>query len=396
MRNFDSVLTAVARRVVIVALFTTMAGCDVLSGRGTAEVAVPRQEQELGQILAIATGAKHSCQLVFGGKIWCQGENSSGQLGSGTFESSIVMIQVWNVDNAVAVTVGFAHACAVLSDGQAKCWGNNENGQLGDGTQANSPLPVRVKGIDTAIAIASKWAHTCVLLSSGQVSCWGIREGGVLGDGATDGVPGVPTMVEGIMEAASVATGISQSYAVLSDGTVWKWGTYRFGSGMTDLALTPVQIPEINDAKAVAAGRNHACALLRNGKVKCWGSSIFGQTGQEPRAGAEWPFVERHPVLVEGLSRVRSIAAGAFHTCALLQEGAVKCWGVNGGPQVMALGNRGFSGQASFRPVTVDDVKGARSISIALLRSCALVARDFVRCWGVSGVGGTGTDGGLN
>ena len=87
----------------------------------------------------------------------------------------------------------------------------------------------------------------------------------------------------------------------------------------------------LSGVQAVALGQGHTCALLVNGTVKCWGYNFYGELG-------DGTTTERHtPVTVKAaagstspLSGVIAVAVGDSHSCALLVGGTVKCWGANG------------------------------------------------------------------
>jgi hypothetical protein len=83
-------------------------------------------------------------------------------------------------------------------------------------------------------------------------------------------------------------------------------------------------------ATAIALGDLHACALLEDGNVKCWGGNDYGQLGlgdtmrrNGPVLGAALPTVD----LGTGRKAV-AIAAGHYTTCASLDDGSFRCWGL--------------------------------------------------------------------
>ena len=76
---------------------------------------------------------------------------------------------------------------------------------------------------------------------------------------------------------------------------------------------------------AVVAGIEHSCALAADGTVRCWGSNQFGQLGTGQLA--QGPFAA--PQQVAGVDDAVSIASGPFHTCVVLVDGRVQCWGRN-------------------------------------------------------------------
>lgn len=133
--------------------------------------------------------------------------------------------------------------------------------------------------------------------------------------------------------------------------------------------------------KALAVGSNHSCLLLSDGSVKCWGSNSKGQVGHAFSGIKE----------VSSLSDVKAIAAGYQHSCALLNSGTVKCWGLNAKGQ---LGNN--SNTDSAWPVDVVGLSSVIAITAGGAHSCALISDGGVKCWGANADGqlgnGTTTD----
>jgi alpha-tubulin suppressor-like RCC1 family protein len=97
----------------------------------------------------------------------------------------------------------------------------------------------------------------------------------------------------------------------------------------------------IANAKTVSLGAQHSCALLEDGSIACWGSNTFGQLG---RLQADASVTAATPEPVHGIRSATSLAAGAAHTCASLADGSVACWGAN---------NAGQLGTGTLTPVEV-------------------------------------------
>jgi alpha-tubulin suppressor-like RCC1 family protein len=136
-------------------------------------------------------------------------------------------------------------------------------------------------------------------------------------------------------------------------------------------------------ARSVAAGGKHTCALLDTGAVRCWGQGSHGQLGYGAKAnvGDDETPASAGDVALGGSAT--SLAAGSVHTCALLSDGGVRCWGNNGEG---ALGNgAGANVGDDERPDAVAPVTFAepvRQIAASSGSTCALLASGRVQCWG--------------
>ncbi len=122
---------------------------------------------------------------------------------------------------------------------------------------------------------------------------------------------------------------------------------------------------------ALAGAAQSSCALVGDGSVKCWGRNYYGQLGA---AVPDDP--PQTAIQVEALSGVRSLAAGDFHTCALLEAGTVHCWGI-----YSALGREGLEFPGTPEALPVPNLDGVVMISAGGYRSCALRSDASVWCW---------------
>jgi alpha-tubulin suppressor-like RCC1 family protein len=136
----------------------------------------------------------------------------------------------------------------------------------------------------------------------------------------------------------------------------------------------------------IAAADDHTCALLLNQTVKCWGLNSKGQLGDGTTSNSSTP------VKVAGLTGAVQIALGDGYTCALLASGDVQCWGLNAFGE---LGNGGTTDSKS--PVQVSGLtSGVQAISGGDASVCAVLQSAQVDCWGdnTSGELGNGSTGG--
>jgi alpha-tubulin suppressor-like RCC1 family protein len=154
----------------------------------------------------------------------------------------------------------------------------------------------------------------------------------------------------------------------------------------------PVTVAGLSGAIAMAAGGDaffdsHTCAVLADGEVRCWGTAGYGNLGDGTTTSSSMP------VAVTGLSGAVAIAAGWGYTCVLLGDRSARCWGFN------ALGALGDGTRtSSATPVTVADLFGAVAIAasgdhLGSAHTCALLDDGTARCWGDNEFGklGNGT-----
>jgi alpha-tubulin suppressor-like RCC1 family protein len=360
----------------------------------------PAQTGNGGKLVAktIALGYAHSCALLVDGTLWCWGANSEGQLGDGTQTARSIPIQVPDVTAASGLAAGRGHTCVILDGGSVLCWGSNAAGELGNGTSYTAHAErAPVTGISSSVSIVSGPDTICGLLADASVWCWGAGDFGELGNGTSQIDSRVPVQVSDIGnvthisaggELAAGPSGPARACAVLADGSVWCWGSAQTQDVVTpaNSSKVPVQSPGIDNAVMVASGPDHTCALLVDGTVYCWGVAKLGNGAGVLGSGTE--FGSPTPVKVSGIEGAIDISASARHTCVVLSDHTVWCWGSGTHGE---LGN-GMT-QSTTIPVRVVNITDATAVVAGDGRTCVVLATGTVQCFGSNdrGVLGNGS-----
>jgi len=227
----------------------------------------------------------------------------------------------------------------------------------------------RADGSSTQISALARYVatgeqHTCVVLDDASLKCFGANTVGQIGSG-------------GIVALGDAA-------AEMGDALV----AVRLGTGRT--------------VRAVSAGALHTCALLDDASVKCFGEGGAGRLG----SGAETDLGRSSATMGDSLVRVDlgsgrtavALAAGAAHTCALLDDASVKCWGLNDDGQ-LGLGDTAARGDGAgemgdaLAAVNLAWPAGVstRAITAGDAHTCAMSTAGSVKCWGLGANGRLGT-----
>jgi alpha-tubulin suppressor-like RCC1 family protein len=310
-----------------------------------------------GPVVQIAAGVDFTCALLEGGRVRCWGSGTWGQLGHastddvGDDETPASAGEVEVGERVESIALGGLHGCVLLEGGRVRCWGDGESGQLGygnvedigDDEAPGSAGDVDVGGAVVALSLGS--GCSCALLETGGVRCWGSGSGGQLGYQRTDSIGDDETPASaGEVEvgepafriAAGGMVGVGHLCALLAGGGVRCWGageSGQLGYGNTeDIGddEAPASAGDVDVGEPVlslAAGAKHTCALLEGGRVRCWGRGAEGQLGYgstEDIGDDETPASAGD---VDVGEPVLALAAGGYHTCAILPGWRVRCWG---------------------------------------------------------------------
>ncbi len=400
----------------------------VLPAGAPAEQASQPSSTAAGQLDA---GSRHTCAVLADSRVRCWGVGRDGELGYGNKETigdDETPGSVGPVDlgtdlgmqrTALAVSAGDVHSCALLDNGSVRCWGFPGNGRLGYAdptlkTIGDDETPGSVGPVDLggpAVAISAGGAHTCAILAgeSGLVRCWGFGFDGQLGYGMNpvgafnigdDETPASVGPVDLGGPAVAIAAGGLHTCAILAgpEGKVRCWGLARngqlgygnydpnkpnnIGDNETPASVAPVELG--GPAVAISAGRAHTCAVLQGGAVRCWGTGGNGELGYNSTntIGDNETPASVPPVALGGAAVAVSASE---HSCARLENGSVRCWGYGGNGR-LGYGNTNNIGD-NETPVSVEPVKlglglTATSIAAGDLHTCARLNDGNVRCWG--------------
>ena len=252
--------------------------------------------------------------------------------------------------------------------------------------------------LEDAVQVDGGDRHSCAVKANHRAVCWGDSTLGQVGYGA---VPSLATAhpviaVDGVSLLASVrqiTAGGQHSCAVLNNNEARCWGDNSQGQLGTGGASTnhaavvsnPAGSGPLTGVRTITAGAAHTCALLVNGQVRCWGANAGGQLGDNTTTPRPRPVVVRSTNGTGALSGVVQLSAGSFHTCATLGTGQVRCWGVG------EHGRIGDGTQADRKhPVRVLAVAGTGPLTDVVqvvggsAHTCARLSNRQVRCWGIN------------
>ena len=379
--------------------------------------------------IQLVAGNNYNCALLrSSGAIKCWGESDLYQLGQMARENigdeanemgdQLSAIKLGGGQTAKAISVGISHTCAILSDDTVKCWGYGRKGRLGQGNEHligdEAEELEKMATVDLGKDCTAKavgWGHTSALLDNDTVKCWGSGDNGKLGSGEEDDLGdgkdemgnNLPIIDFGNSRTAkAISAGGYHTCAILSDNNVKCWGSGndgKLGQESTDHIgdeedevkdMPVVDLGNGRTAKAISAGGGHTCAILDDDTVKCWGSGMTGKLGYGnllSRGDESDEMGDELPVVNLGAGRkAKSISAGGNNTCVVLDNNTAKCWG-GGGHGTLGMGNTDRIGDNSgemeaLKPINFGKGRTVKTITAGGSYVCALLDDNAIKCLG--------------
>ena len=335
-------------------------------------------------VAEIAVGNWFACAQTSDAHLYCWGRNAENELGYATTalcpltdsQGNVTQVACQNYPLQLPATPG-AHvvagamdACIIAADGGLQCWGDNASSQLGDGTTIARLAPVTVPGVTGVTRVAVGNAHMCALTGAG-VMCWGDNTAMQSGQ-ATPQTLTSPTLVAALPGVTDLVAGNTHTCALTTAGEVWCWGDNTLGElGRGSASATPSATPQpvVTDASgthlghvtAIASAYLHTCAVRDDGAVVCWGLDAYGQLGTQAAPDAT---CGKNPCRAVALPVQTTIPSDA------------------GAPAPDAAPPPPQTGPAFTSP--------ARGVATGWSHSCAWLADGTARCWGYDGSGELG------
>jgi alpha-tubulin suppressor-like RCC1 family protein len=321
-------------------------------------------------VVAVTAGAGHTCAAHRDGRISCWGYADAVK---GKGGAVVGPTEIAGIAHPLALAAGQHETCAVIA-GQVQCFGLDDFTLRGEDGQ---PLT-------GATAVTLGTGFGCALNAAG-VHCWGRNESGQLArPSTTAGSPNAVLAFPGARRLLGAGLGV----VVADDRQICAWGNNATHLIPSPAPAGPVMVPvctPVRDIAGLTVGAAHACVRHGAGGFSCWGERYYGQLGSGP--GKDKADLVAPGKLVTLGGRVLALAAGAGHTCALLEGGRVFCFGLNGKGQV---------GEGADQIYVPRQRTGLRGPAVAIgsgptaRHTCAVLRDGSVDCWGNDDAGQLG------
>jgi hypothetical protein len=340
---------------------------DVADARLDAADAPPSLAPNQYRAIAIVMGRYHTCALLDDHRVKCWGDDGYGQLGYGdrttrgidpaSMGDALPTVDLGTGRTAKTIAAGRYATCAILDDDELKCWGlgslavpggtstGNDVGAA-PGEMGDNLPPISLGAGRKPVAVAIGFAVACVARDDGSFLCWSTSDTsadvappsdgarivrladdygtvGLFGDGSVrkiSGSPGDPTPIDFGGRLATFVAGASSpggaiDCVLLRAGGAACTGNQAYPSVPANASVVDIAITEYG----------HACGIDSTGVVTCWNL----QPGDSDPQWANRPGDTTARVVRLG-QPATSLSAGDYNACAVLTDGSVKCWSIDG------------------------------------------------------------------
>jgi alpha-tubulin suppressor-like RCC1 family protein len=277
-----------------------------------------------------------------GDTLWTWGSNGQGALGDNTVISRSIPVTTFaGGTNWKQVSCGREFIAAIKTDGTLWTWGRNLFGELGNNTTINRSTPVTTfAGGTNWKQVSSGGYHNAAIKTDGTLWTWGRNDYGQLGDNTTTQRNTPVTTFAGGTNWKQVASGLSHTSAIKTDGTLWTWGRNTSGQ-LGDNTATSRSTPVTTFAggtnwKQVACGQQFIAAIKTDGTLWTWGINTSGQLGRNPdtsprltpvttfAGGTNWA-----DTATGEPEELYTLTGGYNHNAAIKTDGTLWTWGFN-------------------------------------------------------------------
>ena len=318
---------------------------------------IPIQLDSRTNWLSIKGGDGFSTALDTSNRLYTFGNNSSvGQLGDFGLYSNITRsspIQIGKDTNWSDISAGATYTIALKTDKTLWAWG--QGGYLGNGadtTRYSSPIQITNRN-DWEIISAKNLRYAALAKIDSNRDIYVMGAAGQAGSG-WESNKSSPIQVGTLTNWADVETGISNSFSIKTDGTLWAWGSNIGGSLGTPLLVnsnydSPVQIGGLTDWSKISASGSHTLAIKADGTLWSWGTNSYGELGFNNVISRS------SPTQIGSSNDWSKIAAGGtggfFHSLSIKTDGTLWSWGANNVAQLglLDLVSRSVPTQISYR-----------------------------------------------
>ncbi|MBI3773341.1 MAG: hypothetical protein HY272_11660 [Gammaproteobacteria bacterium] len=340
----------------------------------------------------LGVGDNYSCAIKkIDNSLWCWGQNTSRQLGSGSVEDQSTPLPIEITKTWAQVEGGAQNTCALDMQNKLYCWGINTNGEVGNDTKLPTSNPTLI-GTDTWISIALGNNHACAIKSGYTLWCWGANASGQVGDGTFAEKPS-QTRIGADSDWLAISANGDHTCGIRHvdvgggsfNNTLWCWGKNNKGQlgvgiGDTTNRNTLTQVGAATDWNAISTGGEHTCGIRRevagggfDNKLYCWGDNSFGQYGDGTTTSATIP------TYINIGTTWSSLSLGSTHTCAIKADNTLWCWGNSDYGQM----GGGVTAPVAT-PQQVASSVGVKRVASGASHTCAINNSDKLYCWGLN------------